>query len=126
MFTRCEQAKRFCRGQYDSPTHRSVAQKLAQPGGNPSALGSYLLRLSLLSRDARRKSFDRISDRFSYADPDLHAAEFGGDWMDHPELLGLPRHRASGDFSAGAAAWPGCAWRTSNFFTHERETRNRS
>src|SRR5262249_27294739 len=50
MFTRCEQAKRFCRGQYDSPTHRSVAQKLAQPGGNPSALGSHLLRLSLLSR----------------------------------------------------------------------------
>ena len=52
--------------------------------------------------------------------------EFGGDWMDHPEFLGLPRDRVGGDFSAGAATWPGCAWRTSNFLAHERETRNRS
>ena len=32
-----------------------MAQKLAQPGGNPSAVGGHLLRLPLFPRDARGK-----------------------------------------------------------------------
>ena len=101
-----------------------MAQKLAQPGGNPSAVGSHLLRLPLFPRNAWGESLDGIGDCFSDADPDLNAAELGGDRMDHPEFLGLPGDRVGGNFSAGTATWPGCAGRTPNFLAHERETRN--
>ena len=94
-------------------------RRLAQPGGNPSAVGGHLLRLPLFPRNARGESVDGIGDCFSYADPDLHAAEFGGDRMDHPEFLGLPRDRVGGDFSAGAATWLGCAWADIQF-SHSR------
>src|SRR6185312_5459957 len=103
-----------------------MVKKLAELGGNPSAVGGDLLRLPLFPRHSRGQSPDGISDCFSYADPDLHAAEFGGDWMDRPEFFCLPCDRVGGDFSAGAATWPGCAWGTSDFFTYKRKTRDRS
>src|SRR6476619_7281078 len=103
-----------------------MVKRLAEPGGDPSAVGCHLLRLSLFPRNARGESLDRIGDCFSYADSDLNAAEFGGDWLDRAEFLSLPRHRLGGDFSAGAATWPGCARGTSDFFTYKRKTRNRS
>src|SRR4029077_840212 len=98
---------------------------MGQPGGNPSAVGGHLLRLPLFPRNARGESVNGIGDCFSYADPALHAAEFGGDRMDRPEILCFPRDRVGDDLSAGTAMWLGCAGRTSNFLAHERETRNR-
>ena len=48
-----------------------------------------------------------------------HAAEPGRDRLDRTKFLGLPRDRAGGDFSAGATAWFGCAWRASDFFADQ-------
>src|SRR4030095_3182759 len=96
-------------------------KRLEEPGGNPSAVGGHLLRLPLFPRNARGESVDGIGDCFSHADPNLHAAEFGGDWMARTEFLSLSSNRVGGDFSAGATSWFGCAWRTSNFLAHERE-----
>src|SRR5215472_780789 len=87
-------------------------------------MGGDLLWLSLFSRNPRRESIDRASDRFFDADLDLHAAQPGGDRLDRAKLLGFPGYCVGGDFSAGTATWFGCAWRTSDFFPDQRKTRN--
>src|SRR4029079_9480471 len=103
-----------------------MVKRLAEPRGSPSTVGGHLLRLPLFPRNSRGESLDGISHCFPYVDADLYAAEFGGDWLDHQEFLGLPCDRVGGDFPTGAATWLGCAWGTSDFFTYQRKTRNRS
>src|SRR5690348_981375 len=114
MFVRCELLKQFFRGRNDPSTYRSLAQRLAQPGGNASAVDSDLLRVSLLPRNPRRKSIDWVGHRFPDPDVDLHAAEPSRNRLDRAKFLGFPGYRICGDFSAGAAAWFGCAWRASD------------
>src|SRR5437868_14135546 len=84
-----------------------------------------LLRVSLLSLDARREGVNRTSDWFFDADVDFAVAESGRDRLDRPKFLGFPRGRVGRNFSTGVAAWSGRAGRASDFFSNERKTGDR-
>src|SRR2546430_5207422 len=79
---------------------------MAQSDRNHSTERSDLLRLSLLSWDARRQGADRAGDRLLNTDSNFDAAQFSRDRLDRAKLLGLPRSRLGRHFPAGAAAWP--------------------
>src|SRR6266516_6903592 len=99
---------------------------MAQSDRNHSTERSDLLRLSLLSWDARRQGADRAGDRFFNSDSNFDAAQFNRDRLDRAKLLSLPRSRLGRHFPAGAAAWPRCARGPPDFLADKRETRNRA
>src|SRR5207247_6100824 len=78
---------------------------MAQSDRNHSIERSDLLRLSLLSWDARRQGADRAGDRLFNTHSNFDAAKFSRDRVDRAKLLGLPRSRLGRHFPAGAAAW---------------------
>src|SRR5437763_17013739 len=78
---------------------------MARSDRNHSTERSDLLRLSLLSWDARRQGADRAGDRLFNTHSNFDAAKFSRDRVDRAKLLGLPRSRLGRHFPAGAAAW---------------------
>ena len=94
---------------------------MAQSDRGPSAERGDLLRLPLLSRNARGESGHGAGHCLFDTDSYFDAAQFGCDWLDRTKLFGFPRSCAGGDFSAGATTWIGCSWRTSNFFADQRK-----
>src|SRR5436190_15723353 len=98
---------------------------MAQSDRNHSIERSDLLRLSLLSWDARRQGADRAGDRLFNTHSNFDAAKFSRDRVDRAKLLGLPRSRLGRHFPAGAAAWPRCPRGASDFFVFKREKRKR-
>src|SRR5436190_23489693 len=96
---------------------------MAQSDRNHSIERSDLLRLSLLSWDARRQGADRAGDRLFNTHSNFDAAKFSRDRVDRAKLLGRPRSRLGRHFPAGAAAWPPCAPPASRFLAGKAETR---
>src|SRR5439155_19624906 len=99
---------------------------MAQSDRNHSTERSDLLRLSLLSWDARRQGADRAGDRLLNTDSNFDAAQFSRDRVDRAKLLGLPRSRLGRHFPAGAAAWAPCASGGFGFFAGKGEKKNRA
>src|SRR5207247_4465240 len=99
---------------------------MAQSDRNHSTERSDLLRLSLLSWDARRQGADRAGDRLLNTDSNFDAAQFSRDRLDRAKLLGLPRSGLGRHFPAGAAAWPRWARWPPDFLAGKPETSNRA
>src|SRR5438034_8049860 len=96
---------------------------MAQSDRNHSIERSDLLRLSLLSWDARRQGADRAGDRLFNTHSNFDAAKFSRDRVDRAKLLGLPRSRLGRHFPAGAAAWPPLGPAGLPFFPRQGENR---
>src|ERR1700730_8786429 len=103
----------------DSANRSALDWKMEKSHRDHPAECGDLLRLSLLSRDARRQSPHRFGDRFLGPDADFTATESGCHWLDHPQLFRLPGRRPRRDFSTGTAARPRRAGRTPDFFPYE-------
>src|SRR2546427_11340787 len=99
---------------------------MAQSDRNHSTERSDLLRLSLLSWDARRQGADRAGDRLFNTHSNFDAAKFSRDRVDRAKLLGLPRSRLGRHFPAGAAAWPRLRPAGTAFFFSRPGKRNKT